>query len=95
MGLINWIFDIYQHSKIDDTNREQAQLRSEMAQLRSQGGGMNSERVEDAVGSLALATKTMQRILVEKGICTADEFSDMLRRIDAEDGRRDGKSPLP
>ncbi len=56
---------------------------------------MNSERVEDAVGSLALATKTMQRILVEKGICTGDEFADMLRRIDAEDGRIDGKSPLP
>ncbi len=95
MGMINWIFDIYQHSKIDDTRRETAQLRTEMAGIRAQGGGVNGDRVEDAVGALALATKTMQRMMVEKGICTQSEFSEMLNRIDAEDGRRDGKSPLP
>ena len=28
MGLINWIFDIYQHSKIDDAREEAAQARA-------------------------------------------------------------------
>ncbi|MFT7671204.1 MAG: hypothetical protein ACI8X5_003921 [Planctomycetota bacterium] len=94
MGLINWVFDIYQHSKIDDARRETSELRSEMASLRNQGGGVNTDRLEDAIGSLALATKTLQRMLIEKGVCTQSELSTMLNHIDAEDGLHDGKAPL-
>ena len=47
MGLTNWIFDIYQHSKIDEARKEAME--------------------ERAMGELALATKTLQRLMVEKG----------------------------
>ncbi|MFT7484555.1 MAG: hypothetical protein ACI9F9_000395 [Candidatus Paceibacteria bacterium] len=94
MSLINWIFDIYQHSKIDDARQETAALRSELSSIRQQGGGVNSDRLEDAMGTLALATKTMQRMMVEKGICSQSEFSALLTQVDKEDGRHDGKAPI-
>lgn len=94
MGLINWIFDIYQHSKIDDARSETAAMRSELASLRQSGGGLDSSRLEDALGELALATKTLQRMMIEKGVCSNSEFAQLLDRIDLEDGRRDGKTPL-
>jgi hypothetical protein len=94
MSLINWIFDIYQHSKIDDAHRETSALRDEVAHIRSSGGGVDSARVERALGELALATKAMQRILVSKGLCTATEFADALNTIDAEDGKLDGRAPI-
>jgi len=94
MSLINWIFDIYQHSQIDDARREAAAARAEMAALRQSGGGLDAGRLEDAIGELALATKTVQRMLIDKGVCTQGEFSALLNQIDLEDGRRDGKSGL-
>jgi hypothetical protein len=94
MGLINWIFDIYQHSKIEDVRAEAAQARAEIAAVRSSGGGVDSARVEQALGELALATKTLQRMMVEKGVCSADEFGTRLRQIDTEDGKADGRAPI-
>lgn len=94
MGLINWIFDIYQHSKIDRAQDEAQQLRHELASLRHQGGGLDSARLERALGELALAVKTIQRVAVEKGLCTETEFAQQMRRLDLEDGRADGQAPL-
>jgi hypothetical protein len=53
------------------------------------------ERLERALGELALATRTLQRLMVDKGVCSADEVAAMLRRVDLEDGRADGRTPLP
>ncbi len=89
MGLINWIFDFYQQSRIE-------RLRDEIA-MRSnqpQGAQVDVDRLEAALGELALAVKTVQRLAVEKGLCTAAEFQRKLQQIDAEDGRSDGRSPL-
>lgn len=89
MGLINWIFDFYQQSRIE-------RLRDEIA-MRSnqpQGAHVDVDRLESALGELALAVKTVQRLAVEKGLCTAAEFQRKLQQIDAEDGRSDGRSPL-
>lgn len=94
MGLINWIFDIYQHSRIDDAKNEAAQARSELAALRTSGGTIDAARLERALGELALATKTVQRLMVEKGLCTTEEFSRTLRELDLADGRSDGRAPL-
>lgn len=94
MGLINWIFDFYQHSKINDARDEAAQLRSEVDALRHQRSGpLDDERVLRAIGELALAVKTVQRLCVEKGLCSESEFHRRLREIDLEDGRADGMSP--
>lgn len=91
MGLINWIFDIYQHSKIDEARAEAAAARREVAAYRGAGG---ESRLERPVGELALALKTMQRMLVEKGVCTQQEFYALLHQVDLEDGRADGQAPL-
>jgi hypothetical protein len=93
MGLINWIFDFYQQYRIDDLTKETARARAE-ASVRSGSGSVDAERLERAVGELALAVKTMQRTLVDKGVCTPEEFHDKLRRIDLEDGREDGRAPI-
>lgn len=95
MGLINWIFDIYQHSRIDDAHSEAAAARAELASIRHSNGGVDTGRLEDAIGELALATKTLQRLLIEKGVCNLSEFSALMHQIDLEDGRADGKAPLP
>ena len=95
MGLINWIFDIYQHTRIDDARDEAAQARAELASMRTSGGTIDAVRLERALGELALATKTVQRLIVEKGLCTPDEFARTLRELDLADGRSDGRAPLP
>lgn len=93
MGLINWIFDFYQHSRIQSAHDETQQLRSELATIRNTRGDVDSDRLLRAVGELALAVKTVQRLAVEKGLCTEAEFQRRLQEIDVEDGRRDGMAP--
>jgi hypothetical protein len=97
MGLINWIFDFYQHSKINRAHDQAAMLRDEVAALRAtrtdSGSSLDDERVLRAIGELALAVKTVQRLCVEKGLCTEAEFHRRLREVDAEDGRSDGMAP--
>ena len=93
MGLINWIFDFYQQHRINELRRENAQVRAE-ASVRGAGGGVDAERLERALGELALAVKTVQRVMVEKGVCSAEELHAKLQRIDLEDGRADGRAPL-
>ena len=94
MGLINWIFDIYQHTQIDQAKTQAAEARAELSALRTTGGGVHAARLEQALGELALATKTVQRMLVEKGVCSSDEFAKKLREIDLEDGSADGRARL-
>lgn len=94
MSLINWIFDAYQHSKIDRAHREATELRAEVAALRSQGGQLDNPGIETAIGQLALAVKTLQRMMIEKGVCTQEELRAMADAIDREDGRADGQSPI-
>ncbi len=93
MGLINWIFDIYQHTKIDEVRKEAMEARLEASRV-NQGGSVDAARLERALGELALATKTVQRLLVDKGVCTHDELRSALQTVDAEDGRTDGRSPI-
>lgn len=94
MGLINWIFDIYQHTQIDKARDEARQARLEASAVRGGGGSVDVARLERALGELALATKTVQRMMVAKGICTREEFAAMMSGIDREDGNQDGRAPL-
>lgn len=90
MGLINWIFDFYQQYRIDELRDRTAQAPA----LKGEGT-VDVQRLETAIGELALAVKTVQRMAIEKGLCSAEEFHQKLRQIDLEDGRADGKTPLP
>lgn len=91
MGLINWIFDFYQQSRIE---RLQNELTIRTSQARTATPSIDVDRLERALGELALAVKTVQRLAVEKGLCTAAEFQRTLDQIDSEDGRRDGRTPI-
>ena len=93
MGLINWIFDIYQQSRIEDLHREARTAREQAFQMRTSGGGVDTPRLERALGELALAVKTIQRLAVEKGLCTPDELQRKMREIDRADGIEDGRAP--
>jgi hypothetical protein len=94
MGLINWIFDVYQQARIENLHQQAAQARAEAMALRGTGGAIDTARLEEAIGELALAVKTVQRLTVEKGLCTTEEFQRKMREIDLEDGRADGLAPL-
>jgi hypothetical protein len=94
MSLLNWIFDIYQHTQIDQARQEAAHARAEAAAIRTSSGSIDVQHLEAALGELALATKTLQRMLVEKGVCSVGEFQAKLEDVDLEDGRRDGRLPI-
>ena len=94
MSLLNWIFDIYQHNPIDKAREEAAEARAEVARVRTSGGGIDSDRLVVAIEELALAVKSVQRTLIEKGVCSHEEFADLVRKIDREDGKADGRTPL-
>jgi hypothetical protein len=94
MGLINWIFDIYQHTQIDKARDAALEARAAAAAIRSGAGTVDAERLERALGELALATKAIQRLLVEKQVCSLDELGAKVRQIDLEDGRADGRTPI-
>lgn len=92
MGLINWMFDLYQHSRIEDLHRQAQSARAEAFAIRgaASGSGAGSAALERAIGELALAVKTVQRLAVQKGLCTAEEFARTMEAIDREDGAADG-----
>ena len=47
--------------------------------------------LEQEIGELALLTKTLMRMLLEKGVCTGKEIQDMMHQVDLEDGAADGR----
>ena len=93
MGLINWVFDFYQHYRIDQIQKETNEARVEAA-MRSPGGGVDSEKLETAIGELALAVRTLQRLMIDKGVCSAEELHQKLQQVDLEDGKADGRTPI-
>lgn len=93
MGLINWIFDFYQQYRIDQLRDQAARVKAE-ASVTGAAGRIDAERLENALGELALAVKTVQRMMVDKGVCSAEEFHGKLRQVDLEDGRADGRAPV-
>lgn len=105
MGLLNWMFDIYQHDQIAQVRRKQtnerwevleelAATRTETAAIRSANGAVDSDRLAEAIGELALGIKALQRILVDKGIVTAEELTATMKIVDLQDGVEDGKTTI-
>lgn len=86
MSLINWIFDIYQHSRISDLAAENERLRA----IRVNDGAQD---LAPTIGQLCLAVKALKQVLVDKGIVSESELMRIVERIDEADGKRDGKAP--
>ena len=69
MSLINWIFDAYQHHKIDQTRSETSRLREEVAAIELvASGGVSIERYERLEQEIA----TNRRRLVELEALSAE-----------------------
>jgi len=62
--------------------------------MRNPAGGVDSEKLETAIGELALGVRTLQRLMLDKGICSAEEMHQKLQQVDLEDGKADGRSPI-
>lgn len=95
MSLINWIFDIYQHGRIDNVEKEARAARAEVVAMQATVGATSTPAyLERGLGELALCMKTLQRMMVAKGLCSSVEFAQLLDEVDAEDGKADGQTPL-
>ena len=44
---------------------------------------------------MVLVLETLRRVILDKGLCTKEEFERMMVAVDAEDGVIDGLSSLP
>ncbi len=79
-----------QRADIEDTRRHVAIMARQ--NIRSRGELRDRvEELEEAVGVLALFSRTMMRILIEKGVMGREELLAALRAIDASDGEADGR----
>lgn len=94
MGLINWIFDFYQQHRINQLQNEAVRARKETASVRDPSGNIDVVRLERVLGELALAVKTVQGMMIEKGVCNSEEFYNKLRQLDLQDGKADGRIPI-
>ncbi len=82
--------DGLQRLDIEETRRHMAIVARQ--NIRARGEVRDRvEELEETVGVLALFTRTMMRILIEKGVMGRDELLAALRAIDASDGKADGK----
>jgi hypothetical protein len=57
--------------------------------------GSDLSNLKNEVAALELYLMAIQRMMISRGVCTADEFAALVRQIDAEDGKLDGKCSIP
>ena len=53
------------------------------------------EQLEQDLGEVALLTRTLADLCIQKGLLTADEVAAMAERLDAADGTIDGRITPP
>lgn len=53
------------------------------------------DELETAVGAMALYVRSMQRLLVEKGVMTREEVLATMEAVDRQDGTLDGRYDGP
>ena len=51
--------------------------------------------LRETVAKLMLVVETQHRLLLQKGLCTGEEFDKLLTAVDAEDGKVDGRITPP
>ena len=99
MSIFNFIFDSEwsQRSDIEDLKQKNIELASKLYQKRPGEATLEKKihTLEQEVGELALLSKTLMRILMEKGVCTGQEFEALMHQFDLEDGVADGKVTKP
>jgi len=89
MSLLNWLYDLHQRERIQNLERMVQGARVE-AGVRSRGE-IDAKALEQSLAKLSLAVRTLHRVLVTKGVCTAEEIQRTLRQVDLDDGRENGR----
>ena len=95
MSVFDYLFDNewFQRSDINRLDRKAEAIEKRLWKSKDQARDAMREvqELRQDVSRLLLLLETTQRVLLDKGICTRDEFSRMLRAVDAEDGVVDGQ----
>src|SRR5262245_36067998 len=99
MGVWNYMFDNewLQRADIEATRdalhtqarigiRSRGEMRRNLQDLEAR-----VDELEEENGVLALFVRTLQRLMIEKGVFSKDELAAALRAIDLQDGKADGK----
>jgi hypothetical protein len=95
MSLFRYLFDHdwFQRADIIRLEEENKGLSNRMDFARD-----DTRRLEDRIAALetdaaqmALFNKTLLRMMVEKQVCAPQEFTNLLRMLDLQDGVKDGK----
>jgi len=99
VSVFDYIFDNEwsQRSDIEKLKEENASLASRVRRMRSTEveKGESVEELRRQVGELALLSKTLVEILLDKEVCTGRDIEQVMRRIDLEDGVEDGQLTKP
>lgn len=91
MSVWKYIFDSDMLQRYDLENMNQ---RVGLLDKQREAARRNYYRVsmlEQDVAELTLLCQTMMEIIVEKGLVTNDEFMARMKKIDARDGKEDGR----
>jgi hypothetical protein len=92
MGIFDYMFD-NEWAQRSDINAARSAVDANARSSRRLARNVNE--LADEVAVLALFVRTLQRLMIEKGVITKDEFLEALRAIDMQDGKLDGKYTRP
>lgn len=99
MSLFDYLFDSEWRQRSDIESLRQERYRSNRLVNRHRRKALELDgrvkELEDDLAELALFNATLLRMLTSKGVCTNDEFAGLLKSVDAEDGRIDGRRAPP
>ncbi len=92
MSVWNYVFDSDFSQRTDIERLKDAAAHGNSA-ARRQVRGLEGEVavLRDEIAELALVNRTLMRLVVERGLCSAEDLAATLREIDLEDGVADGK----
>jgi hypothetical protein len=92
MGWESFIFDNELLQRVDIERTRRAMQAQTFVNAKARGRmRRNVEALEEDLGMLALACRTMMRLLIEKGVLTRDEIAAVMKAIDGQDGAVDGR----
>jgi hypothetical protein len=95
MSIWKYLFDSdwQQRSDIEDLAERSGHLADTVRGARYSAQQLKEQvrELQNDVAELALFNQTLLRVLVQKGLCTPEEFKELFTQIDLEDGTQDGQ----
>lgn len=95
MSIFDYVFDNdwFQRADINrlDEKAEAIEARIGQSSAQTQDLGQQIRELRKDVSRMLLLVETTHRILLDKRVCTPEEFTRMMKSVDAEDGLEDGQ----